>query len=114
MSFLDDGFNGYLSLFVAGVLMTEMWRWLGVLVGNRLAVDGDAFQWVRAVATTLVAAMVARMLLFPAGMLADVPLGIRLAAFLGGLALYFAARRNLGAGVVGGGLILMLAELARG
>lgn len=113
MTFLDDGFSGYLSLFIAGVLMTEVWRWVGVLVGNRLAVDGDAFQWVRAVATTLIAAMVARMLLFPAGMLAGVPLGIRLAAFLGGLALYFAARRNLGAGVVGGGLILMLAELAR-
>lgn len=114
MAFLDDGTGGYLSLFLAGVLMTEMWRWLGVALGSRLAVEGAAFQWVRAVATTLVAAMVSRMLLFPAGALAGVPPGIRIGAFLGGLALYFAARRSLGAGVVGGGLILLLAVLVRG
>ena len=44
MSGLDDGFNGYLALLMAGVLMTEMWRWLGVLVGNRLDVEGAPFQ----------------------------------------------------------------------
>lgn len=113
MSFLDDGFGGYLSLLLAGVAMTQMWRWMGVLVGGRLSVDSPAFQWVRAVATALIAAMVSRMVLFPAGMLAGVPLTVRMAAFLGGLALYFAARRNLGAGVAGGALLLMLgAKLA--
>src|SRR5205085_1340621 len=81
MAALDDGFGGYLALFAAGFLVTEVWRWLGLLVGSRLDVAGEVFQWVRAVATALVAGMVTRMLLFPAGALADVPLTVRLIAF---------------------------------
>ena len=58
MAALDDGFGGYLVLFAAGFLATEIWRWLGLLVGSRLDVAGEVFQWVRAVATALVAGMV--------------------------------------------------------
>ena len=74
----------------AGFLATEVWRWLGLLVGSRLDVAGEVFQWVRAVATALVAGMVTRMLLFPAGALADVALTVRLTAFAGGFVCYYA------------------------
>ena len=114
MTFLQDGTGGYLSLVLAGVLMTECWRWLGALVGSRLAIDGPLFQWVRAVATALVAAMVSRMLLFPAGAMAGVPLALRLTAFAAGLAIYFVSRRNIGAGVLGAALVLMAMEAVRG
>lgn len=114
MNFLNDGFGGYLTLFVAGFLATEMWRWLGLLVGGRLDVAGAPFQWVRAVATALVAGLVTRMVLFPAGALANVALGARLGAFTGGVALYFALRRNLAAGVAGGAGLLMAAQLMGG
>ncbi len=110
---LDDGLGGYGIILLAGVLMTEMWRWLGVLVGNRLSVDGPIFLWVRAVATALVAAMVSRMLLYPAGQLAAVPWTWRAGAFLAGIAFYFAARRNLGAGVLGGATVLLVVEALR-
>jgi len=111
MSALDDGFGGYLSLFLAGILATEVWRWLGLVVGNRLDVAGAPLQWVRAVATALVAGLVTRMVIFPAGALANVPLAVRLVAFAGGIALYFACRRNLAAGVAGGAGLLMAAQL---
>jgi hypothetical protein len=111
MSFVADGTGGYLTLLLAGFFATEIWRWMGILVGSRLTVDGAVFQWVKAVATTLIAAMVSRMLLFPAGQLAGVPFGLRVGAFLGGIAIFYAARRNLGIGVAGGGL-LMLATTA--
>jgi hypothetical protein len=111
MSVLDDGFGGYLSLFLAGCLATEIWRWLGLAVGSRLDVGGALFQWVRAVATALVAGMVARMVLFPVGALANPPLAARLAAFAGGMALYFALRRNLAAGVVGGAALQVAVQL---
>jgi hypothetical protein len=35
-----------------------------------------------------------------------------LASFAGGIAIYYAARSNLGAGVVGGGALLLLGQLA--
>ena len=112
MSPLPDGPAGYLTLLIAGFFANEIWRWAGVLVGTRLDLDGQAFLWVRAVALALVAGLVSRMVLFPAGALADVALAARLGAFAGGIALYFLFRRNLAAGVVGGALLLILAEWA--
>lgn len=112
MPYAADGLSTYLVLFLAGGLATEIWRWLGLAVGGRIDVSGGLFQWVRAVATALVAGMVARMVLFPAGALADVGLMLRLAAFAGGLALFFLARRNLAVGVAGGAGILVAVQLA--
>jgi Branched-chain amino acid transport protein (AzlD) len=114
MSNLPDGPGFYLMLLLAGTLATEVWRWLGLAVGSNLDVTSAAFQWVRAVATTLVAGMVTRMVLFPAGALANVPLAIRLGAFAGGLALYVLLRRNLAAGVAGGSALLAAAQLLFG
>jgi branched-subunit amino acid transport protein len=114
MSFLGDGFGGYLTLFVAGFLATEVWRWLGLAAGSRLDIGGAPFQWMRAVATALVAGLVTRMVLFPAGALANVTLAVRLGAFAGGVALYYLLRRNLAAGVGGGAALLMAAQLLAG
>jgi branched-subunit amino acid transport protein len=111
VSFLDDGSGGYLTLLLAGFLATEVWRWLGLVLGSRLDLDGAPFQWLRAVATALVAGLVTRMLLFPAGALAQVPVGVRLGAFAGGILVYALARGNLAAGVGGGAAPLLGAEL---
>ena len=114
MSHLQDGFGGYLALFVAGYLATELWRWLGLAVGAGLDLDGTPFQGVKAVATALVAGLVARMVVFPAGALASVPMAVRLGAFAGGIAIYFGLRRNLAAGVAGGAALLLAAQLLHG
>jgi hypothetical protein len=112
MWFLNDGFGGYLTLFLTGFLATEIWRWLGLAIGGRLDIAGPVFQWVRAVATALVAGMVTRLILFPAGAaLAGVPAVVRLGAFAGGIALYYLLKRNLAAGVAGGTALLMAAQL---
>jgi branched-subunit amino acid transport protein len=104
---LADGFGGYLTLFLVGFLVTEPWRWLGLVLGRNLDAGGDLFQWVRAVATALVAGLVGRMVLFPAGELAAVSAPVRIVAFVCGIALYLGLGRNLGAGVAGGSLLLM-------
>jgi Branched-chain amino acid transport protein (AzlD) len=111
VSFLDDGLGGYLTLFGAGFLATEVWRWLGFVLGSRLDLEGALFVWVRAIATALVAGLVTRMLLFPAGALAQVPTAVRLSAFAGGVVLYALLRGNLAAGVGGGAALLLGAEL---
>jgi hypothetical protein len=111
MSFLEDGFGGYLTLILAGVLATQLWRWLGLVVGSRLDVAGAPFQWVRAVATALVSGLVTRMVLFPAGALMEVPLWMRLGAFAGGVSLYLLLRRNVVAGVGAAAALLLAAQL---
>ena len=70
----------YVALVLLGFLPSEIWRWLGIALGRGLDEESEIILWVRAVATALVAGVVARIVLFPPGALASVPLGVRLAA----------------------------------
>lgn len=112
MSVLDDGFGGYLTILLAGVLVHEPWRWLGLALGAGLDSKSEIFHWVRAVATALVAGLVLRIVVFPPGALADVPAWLRLGAFAGGIAIFYLTRKNLAVGIVGGAALMVAGKLA--
>lgn len=90
----------YIVIAIAGFLATDMWRWLGVLAGNRLNEDSEALHWVRAVATALVMAVTAKLIVFPAGVLADSPLWLRLGAAAIGFAAFLASGKKVAVGVL--------------
>jgi branched-subunit amino acid transport protein len=102
----------YLVVIVFGFLPTEIWRTLGVFVGKGLNEDSEVFRWVKVVATALVAAVVAKLILSPTGALAAVPVAGRLAAVAAGVIAMLLARRSLIAGLVVGELTLILAFFA--
>lgn len=110
MNGLGEGNWSYLYLFVAGFCATQPWRYLGVILSRGVREDAEILVWVRAVSTALVAGLVARMVLLPAGALASVALNVRLGAFLFGCCVFFLARKSLAAGVVSGAAALMLAQ----
>jgi hypothetical protein len=114
MRALDDGFGGYLVLLLIAALAHEPWRWAGLAVGRRIDAEGEIFQWVRAVSTALVAALVARLMLFPAGALEAVPLWLRIAAFACGLAWFFVAGRKVWAAVICGASLLAIGKYLSG
>jgi hypothetical protein len=92
----EAGWWPYLFIFVAGVLATDIWRWLGVVAGGALREDSQALLWVRAVATALVASVVGQLILFPTGDLAATPAALRIAAAaLGWLAFWFSGKSPL-------------------
>lgn len=103
-----------LTVVLVGFLPTEVWRTLAVIAGRRVEEGSTVFLWVRAVATALLAAVVARLLLAPVGALAAVPLAVRLCAVAGGVAGFAAVRRSVFAGVVVGELILVAGVFALG
>lgn len=106
-----DGLWPYVFIVVAGWLATDIWRWLGVLFGNRIDERSELLQWVRAVATALVAAVIARLILFPTGALAGSPFALRIAAVLFGAACFFAAGRRQIVGI-GASVAFLAAGLA--
>ena len=110
MSALQDGYGGYLLLIAIGFLVHEPWRWLGLFLGRNLSADSEIFHWVRGVATALVAGLVLRLILFPAGALATASLTMRLTAFAAAVLIFFLARRSMGFGVSAGALCLMLGQ----
>jgi hypothetical protein len=102
----------YVLIAVAGFVATDFWRWLGVLTGNRLNEESEALNWVRAVATALVMAVTAKLIVFPTGTLAHSPLWLRLAAAGIGFALFLASGKKVAVGVAAPIAILVIGLLA--
>ena len=91
----------YLLVIVFGFLPSEIWRVLAVFVSRGLNEQSEILQWVRAVAITLLAGVIAKLLFSPSGALAIVPLAGRLSAILVGVLAFFATRRAI-VGVLAG------------
>ncbi len=102
----------YLALLLIGFLPSEVWRWLGILLGRGLNEDSEIILWVRAVATALVAAVVARIILFPPGALAPVPVEVRVVALGCGFLAFLLIRRSAFAGVIVGEAVLIAGAAA--
>lgn len=109
---LTEG-GALLIVVLVGFLPTEVWRSLAILAGRRVEEGSEVFRWVKAVATALLAAVVARLLFAPAGALAAVPLALRLAAVAGGVASFAVVRRSVFVGVAVGEAILIAGMLLR-
>ncbi|MDX3929664.1 MAG: AzlD domain-containing protein [Shinella sp.] len=89
MSF--DGVWPYVFIAIAGWIATDIWRWLGVIAGNRIDESSETLNWVRAVATALVAAVIVKLILYPTGVLEASPLWLRLGAIGAGILVFFAS-----------------------
>jgi len=100
MAAVQGGFWPYLLLIVVGFLPSEIWRALGVFLARGLDERSEVIVFVRAIATTLLAGVVAKLLISPAGALALVPVAGRFGALLVGFVAFFLMRRSVLAGIV--------------
>jgi len=106
--------GAYSLLVLVGFLPSEVWRLLGLAFAHGIDEQSQLFLWARAVATAVLAGVIAKILLLPPAALAAVPLPVRLAAIACGCAAFFAVRRSVFAGVAVGELVLTLGALAYG
>jgi hypothetical protein len=97
----------YFALVLVGFLPNEIWRALGFVVARGLDEGSDILVWVRAVATAVLSAVIAKLTLFAPGALAGIPLEIRLAAVALGFAAFVLFRRSVFAGVLTGEIVLL-------
>jgi hypothetical protein len=97
----------YLLVILAGFLPTEVWRSLAVVFARRLDEDSEALILVRGVATALLAAVVARLVLIPPGELEAVPLFVRIGAVVAGFLVYLGARRSVFLGILFGEIVIV-------
>ncbi|WP_421592448.1 AzlD domain-containing protein [Shinella sp. M27] len=97
MSF--DGPWPYIYIAIAGWLATDFWRWSGVIAGNRIDEKSEVLNWVRAVATALVAAVIAKLIVYPTGVLEASPLWLRLGSVAVGATAFFTVGRKPAVGI---------------
>jgi hypothetical protein len=111
---MSDELHAYALLLLVGFLPNEIWRMLGLAVARGVDEDSEFFVWARAVAVAVLAGVIAKLILFPPGALAAVPVSLRLGAIACGLLAFLLARRSVFAGVAAGEVVLTLGALAYG
>lgn len=101
----------YLVLILVGFLPNEVWRVLGLVLARGLNEESEWVVWSRAVATAILAGVIAKLVLFSGGALATIPLGARVSATVLGFLAFLAIKRSIFAGVVVGEAVLLIGGL---
>lgn len=107
--FIGD-WHALLVLLLAGFLPNEAWRYLGLWLGGGIDESSELLVWVRAVATAILAGVIAQILVVPPGALASIPDWLRYGAVAAGMAIFIVSRRSILAGVVGGELVMVVGK----
>ena len=80
---------------IATSVATFISRFMGALTSEKVSVNSKIFQWFNCVAYSTLAALLGRMIIFPAGVLANSELIIRLIVLITCVALFMMTKKNL-------------------
>ena len=104
--FIGD-WHSLLILVIAGFIPNEAWRMAGLWLGSGVDEGSEVLVWVRAVATAILAGVIAQILVQPPGALASVPDWLRYAAVAAGFAVFVLTRRSIFLGVLSGEIVML-------
>ena len=76
-------------------LATFISRFMGAITSEKVSVKSKIFKWFNCVAYSTLAALIGRMIIFPAGVLAESELIIRIIVFIICIALFIISKKNL-------------------
>ena len=76
-------------------LATFISRFMGALTSERVSVKSKLFQWFNCVAYSTLAALLGRMIIFPAGVLSDSELIIRIVVLVICITIFILTKKNL-------------------
>lgn len=109
MSFhaIDAWWWPFVFILVAGWLATDIWRFAGVFLGGRISEESDIIVLVRCVATALVAGVIANLIVFPTGALAETAVALRVGAAAFGFLTYLAVGKRMIVGILAGEAVLV-------
>ena len=80
---------------IATSIATFISRFMGALTSEKVSVKSKIFKWFNCVAYSTLAALLGRMIVFPAGVLADSDLLMRLIVFFTCIAIFIISKKNL-------------------
>jgi hypothetical protein len=98
----------YLALLLVGFLPNELWRVLGLVLARGLDEGSELVVLSRAIATAIIAGVVAKLIVLPSGALTTIPLPVRLAAAAIGFIAFVVVKRSVFAGVAAGEVALLI------
>ena len=87
---------------------TYLWRFLGVVSSEKIDETSKLFKWFNCIAYSVLAALIARMVVFPAGGLAESDIVIRLFVVVVSVVMFLFTKRNLVYPTVASAIILAI------
>ena len=100
-----------LALILVGFLPNEVWRLVGLMLVHGLDEKSQVIVWVRAVATAMLAGVLAQLILSTSGPLASIPVSVRIGAAVLGFVAFLIAQRSVFAGVLTGEAAILLGDV---
>lgn len=97
----------YLVVILVGFLPNETFRVAAVFLSRGFDERSEIFVWIRCVATTLLAAVVAKLVVSPSAALATLPVWVSVAGLAAGVLAHFLARRSLLTGILAGEAVVI-------
>ena len=76
-------------------LATYLSRFLGVISSEKMDIKSKIFRWFNCIAYAILAALIARMVVFPAGILSESAIFLRIAVLIGAILLLLITKKNL-------------------
>ena len=74
---------------------TYLSRFLGVISSEKMDIKSKIFRWFNCIAYGILAALIARMVIFPAGVLSESAILLRLVVLLAAILLFLITKKNL-------------------
>ena len=82
-------------VIVVTSVATYLSRFLGVLSSEKIKETSKIFRWFNCLAYSTLAALIARMVIFPSGALVEVDYSIRIIVLISSILIFYLGKRNL-------------------
>ena len=87
--------NNIILVILVTSFATYLSRFLGVISSEKIKETSKIFKWFNCIAYATLAALIARMVIFPAGVLSESIILFRLAVSIAAILLYLITKKNL-------------------
>ena len=92
---MSDISNNIILVILVTSFATYLSRFLGVVSSEKIKETSKIFKWFNCIAYSILAALIARMVIFPAGELAESGILIRLFVVVASVVMFLFTKRNL-------------------
>ena len=92
---MSDMSSNIILVILVTSFATYLSRFLGVVSSEKIKETSKIFKWFNCIAYAILSALIARMVIFPAGVLSESSILIRVLVIAVGIIIFFATKKNL-------------------
>ena len=100
--------NNIIVIIIITSLATYLSRFLGVVSAEKIKETSKMFRWFNCLAYSTLAALIARIVIFPSGALSEIDYIVRLIIVISSIAVFFLTKKNLVYPTLFSGIMLSL------